>query len=65
MFKGETQRYVVKLPKSGGAGQYFPKIPRVPGTRGTRTNSSPDLRRASAHDFMVLQIQTYTKSLPK
>ena len=35
-----AQRYVVKVPKSAGAGQYCPKIPRVPGTRGTRTNSS-------------------------
>ena len=40
-FKGETQCYVVKLPKSAGAGQYCPKILRVPGTRGTRANSSP------------------------
>ena len=40
-FKGKTQRYVVKLPKSAGAGQYCPKIPWVPGTRDTRTNSSP------------------------
>ena len=28
-FKGETQGYVVKLPKSGGAGQYCPKIPQA------------------------------------
>ena len=41
-FKGETQCYVVKLPKAG-AGQYCPKIPRVPGTRGTRINSSLDM----------------------
>ena len=41
-FKGETQHYVVKLPKSAGAGQYCPKIPRVPATLGTRANSSPE-----------------------
>ena len=29
-FKGETQRYVVKLSKSVGAEQYCPKIPRLP-----------------------------------
>ena len=37
-FKGETQRYVVKLPKSAGARQYCLNIPQVPGTRGTHTN---------------------------
>ena len=41
-FKGETQRYVVKLPKATGSGQYCPKILLVPGIRGTRTNSSPE-----------------------
>ena len=41
--KGETQHYVVKLPKSAGARQYCPKIPQVPGTLGTRANSSPVL----------------------
>ena len=30
--KGETQHYVVKLPKSAVARQYCPKLPRVPGT---------------------------------
>ena len=29
-FKGKTQHYVVKLPKSVGARQYCPKIPQVP-----------------------------------
>ena len=42
-FKGKTQCYIVKVPKSTGAGQYCPKILRMPGTRGTRTNSSPAL----------------------
>ena len=37
-FKGETQPYVVKLPKSVGARHYCPKILRVPGTPGTRSN---------------------------
>ena len=40
-FKGETQHNVAKLPKSVGARYYCPKIPRVPGTLGTRANSSP------------------------
>ena len=40
-FKGETQHYVVKLPKSAGARHYCPKILRVPGTLGTHANSSP------------------------
>ena len=40
--KGETQHYVVKLTKSAGARHYCLKIPRVPGTLGTRANSSPD-----------------------
>ena len=40
-FKGETQHYVVKLPKSAGASQYCPKIQWVPGTLGARSNSSP------------------------
>ena len=40
-FMGETQHYVVKLPKSVGARHYCPKIPRVPGTLGIRANSSP------------------------
>ena len=41
-FKDETQHYVVKLPKSAGARHYYwPKILRVPGTHGTRANSSP------------------------
>ena len=41
-FKGGTQPYVVKLPKSAGARHYCPNILRVPGTLGTRANSSPD-----------------------
>ena len=41
--KGETQCYVVKLPISACAGQYCPQIPWVPGTHGTRTNSSPGM----------------------
>ena len=45
-FKGATQHYVVKLPKLAGATHYCPKIQRVPGTLGTRTNSSLD----STHD---------------
>ena len=40
-FEGEIQHYVVKLPKSAGTRQYCSKIPRVPGTLGTRANSSP------------------------
>ena len=40
-FKGETQPYVVKLPKSVGARHYCPKIPLVPGTLGAHANSSP------------------------
>ena len=40
-FKGATQHYLVKLPKSAGARHYCPKTPRVPGTLGTRANSSP------------------------
>jgi hypothetical protein len=40
-FKGETQHYVVKLPKSAGARQYCPKTLWMPGTLGTRANSSP------------------------
>ena len=39
--KGVIQHYAVKLPKSAGARHYCPKIPRVPGTLGTRANSSP------------------------
>jgi hypothetical protein len=42
-FKGETQHYVIKLPKSAGARHYGPKIQRVPGTLGTRADSSPDV----------------------
>ena len=34
-FKGKTQHYVVKLPKSAGTGQYGPKI-------GNRANLSPE-----------------------
>ena len=41
--KGETQHYVVKLPKVGYAKQYCPKILQVPGTLGTHANSSPDI----------------------
>ena len=44
-FKGATQHYVVKLPKSAGARHYCPKILRVPGTLGTRANSSPVLQQ--------------------
>ena len=40
-FKGATQHYVVKLRKPAGARHYCPKIPWVPGTLGTRANSSP------------------------
>ena len=43
-FMGATQHYVVKLPKSAGARHYYSKIPRVPGTLGTRAKSSPDKR---------------------
>ena len=46
-FKGETQFYVIKLPKSAGAGQECPKIMWVPGTCGTRTNSSPVIYRVN------------------
>ena len=45
-FKGETQRYVVKLPKSAGARHYCTKIPRVPGTLSTRANSVSVLTQA-------------------
>ena len=50
-FKGETQRYVVKLPKSAGAGQYFPKIPWVPDStfqkfRGCQAPMAPILTQA-------------------
>ena len=44
-FKSETQPYVVKLPKSKGASKYCPKIQRVPGTLGTRANSSLEYHR--------------------
>ena len=37
-----TQHYVVKLPKSVDARHYCPKMPRVPGTLGTRANKSPE-----------------------
>ena len=40
-FKGETQHYVVKLPKSVGARKFCPKTPWVPGTLGTCSNSIP------------------------
>jgi len=40
-FKGATQHYVVKLPKSTGASNYCPKIPQMPGTLVTQANSSP------------------------
>ena len=39
----QQKHYLVKLPKSAGARHYCPKIPRVPGTLGTRANSSPGL----------------------
>ena len=42
-FKGATQHYVVELTKPVGATHYCPKIPRVPGTIGTRANSSPEI----------------------
>ena len=42
-FKGAIQHYVVKLSKSAGTRHYCPKIQRVPGTLGTRANSSPAL----------------------
>ena len=45
-FKGVTQPYVEKLPKSAGARHYCPKIRQVPGTPGTRAKSSP------VYDFM-------------
>jgi len=41
-FKGATQHYAVKLPKSAGAIHYCPKSLQVPGTLGTRANSSPE-----------------------
>ena len=41
-FKGTSQHYLVKLPKSTGARHYCLKIARVPGTLGTHANSSPD-----------------------
>ena len=50
-FKDETQCYGVKLPKSAGTRQYCPKILQVPGTHGTRTNSSP---AKSLHTFITL-----------
>ena len=40
-FKGETQHYVVKLPKSVGARKFCPKTLWVPGTLGTCSNSIP------------------------
>jgi hypothetical protein len=33
--------YIAKLTKSAGTRHYCPKIPQVPGTLGTRSNSSP------------------------
>jgi hypothetical protein len=42
-FKGATQHYLVKLPKSAGARHDCPKIAQVPGTLGIRANSSPAL----------------------
>ena len=53
-FKGETQHYVVKLSKSAGAEQYCPKIPQVPGTRGTHTNSSPANRLFERRDGLLI-----------
>ena len=52
-FKGATQHYVVKLPKSAGARHYCPKIQRVPGTLGTRANSSPAFR----NKYMIYYIE--------
>ena len=41
-YKGETQHYVVKLPKSASAPDItVQKILRVPGTLRTHANSSP------------------------
>ena len=41
-FKGATQHYIVKLPKSVGARHYCPTIPQMLGTLGTRANLSPE-----------------------
>ena len=53
-FKGETQYYVVKLPKSAGARHYCPKIWRMPGTLGTRANSSPEWCSFPMYDALSL-----------
>ena len=47
-FKGVTQPYVVKLPKYVGARHYCLKIRQVPGTPGTRANSSPETTGAKS-----------------
>ena len=52
-FKGATQLYIVKLQKSAGATHYCPKIPRVPGTLGTRANSSPAIHMIYRDDNLI------------
>ena len=54
-----------KFPKSAGAGQYCPKILRVPGTRGTRTNSSPDLPKIGAQLLITNYPEHFSKILEK
>ena len=52
---GATQQYVVKLPKSAGARHYCPKILQVPGTLGTRANSSPvGQNRPQNHEAKII-----------
>ena len=50
-FKGASQYYVVKLPKSAGARHYCPKIQRVPGNLSTRANSSPVNNNLTLKEF--------------
>ena len=58
-FKGETQHYLVKLPKSTGARYYCPKIQRVPGTLGTHANSSPESLIQNSHQLcQTFEIQS-------
>ena len=62
-FKGETEHYVVKLPKSAGARHYCPKILQVLGTLGTRANSSPDIELRWKWTFEA-DLRTFENSTP-
>jgi hypothetical protein len=62
-FKGATQHHVVKMQKSAGARQYCRKILRVPGTLGTRANSSPVTKAELLQEGIIFLIHLFARAI--